>query len=209
MDSFKIEQLFLKFRYPLLILVMGLILTGFGIFIIRNGILGQKTEVEVLQGTTESQGPGYITAEISGAVIGPGVFRLKEGSRINDLLAAAGGFSGNADRSWTEKYLNRAAVVTDGQKVYVPEVDKQKSVMSAKTNGGNQTISAENQSDSNGLININTASLEQLDTLPGIGQVYGQNIIEHRPYSNTEELVKNGAIKQSLFEKIKDKITVY
>ena len=59
------------------------------------------------------------------------------------------------------------------------------------------------------LININTSDLKSLDSLSGIGPVYAQNIIEHRPYSNTSELVSKGVIPNNTYLKIKDKISVY
>jgi competence protein ComEA len=139
----------------------------------------------------------------------PGVYKLVSGSRVDDLLVLSGGFSSDANRVWTDKYLNRAAKLTDGQKVYIPSVNQQSNVLSAENSGGDQTISSTFSSDSNSLININTASLSQLDSLPGIGQIYGQNIIEHRPYSTLEELVSKGALKQSLYDKIKNLITLY
>lgn len=61
---------------------------------------------------------------------------------------------------------------------------------------------------SGGLTNINTATLSELDKLPGIGPVYGQRIIDNRIYSSMEELVSKGAITQSVFEKIKNLITL-
>lgn len=213
MQSFDFEELLLKFRYPLLILLLGLILTGFGAFIFKSGVLAPQTKVEVLGGTTESQGNGEITAEIAGAVISPGVYKLSVNARIEDLLITAGGLTDTADRNWTDKYLNRAAKLTDGQKVYIPSLDpardKQSDSLTAKSGGGDQSASPTFSSDSSNLININTAGLDALDSLPGIGQVYGQSIIEHRPYSTPEELVSKGAIKQSLYNKIKDLITIY
>lgn len=208
MDIFDFWQLFLRFRYPLLILFSGLILTLFGVLVYKSGVLGGPTKIEVLESATEGQVKGEITAEVSGAILKPGVYKMAVNSRVEDLLILSGGFSVDADRIWTDKYLNRAAKLTDGQKIYIP-TDEQSKGLSAKTNDGDQTISPEILSDSNALININTAGLNKLDTLPGIGQVYGQNIIEHRPYSNIEELVSKGVIRQSLFEKVKNLITVY
>lgn len=207
--NWKMEDFFLKYRYPLLILLVGLILTACGAFFVKSGLLSSSTKVEVLQATTSGQLAGEITAEIAGEIIKPGVYHLPVGSRIDDLLTVSGGLTVNADRVWTDKYLNRAAKLTDGQKVYIPSVNQQSNALSAKSGGGDQTVSSTLSSDSNTLININTASASQLDLLPGIGPTYAQSIIEHRPYSTLEELVSKGAIKQSLFEKIKDKISIY
>ena len=215
MNSFNIGELILKYRYPLLILLLGLILTTFGVFFSKSGLFGPSTKIEVLNSTTSGQVSGEITVEIAGQVLTPGVYKLPSGSRVEDLLIISGGYTSAADRVWTEKYLNRAAKLSDGQKVFIPKVgnipkvDEQSGVASAKTSGGDQTVSANFSSDSNALININTASLTQLDSLPGIGQVYGQSIIEHRPYSNVEELLSKGALKSSVYQKVKDLVSVY
>ena len=209
MVGFDYRQLLIKFRYPLLIFLVGLILITGEIFFFKSGLSSPSTKVEVLNAETQNDNLKNVTIEISGEVLKPGVYKLPDGSRIDDLLIAAGGFSNKADRVWTDKYLNRAAKLTDGQKVYIPKIGEQSGGLSAKNSGGDQSVSPLNSSDSSGLININSASLQELDSLPGIGQVYGQSIIEHRPYSTTEELVSKGAIKQSLFNKIKDKISVY
>ena len=203
------EDLFLKYRYPLLIFIVGLTLTACGLFFSKSGLLSSPTKVEVLQATTSGQISGEITVEIAGEVLSPGVYKLPRESRVDDLLVAAGGFSADADRGWTDKYLNRAAKLTDGQKVYIPPANQQIDESSAKSSGGYKTVSSDFSSDRNNLVNINTASSAELDSLPGIGPVYAQNIIEHRPYSTSEELVSKVAIKQSLYDKIKDKISVY
>jgi competence protein ComEA len=212
MQSFDYKELITKFRYPILILLSGLILMGGGYFFFKSGPGTSGTKVEVLGNSTENSATDsakIITVEISGAVITPGVYKLPDGSRINDLLVVAGGFSGKADRTWTDKYLNRAAKITDGQKVYIPPVGEQSTTSTASVGGGDQTISSTNSSDSNTFININTASLSQLDSLPGIGQVYGQSIIDHRPYSDPSELLSKGALKTSVYNKVKDLISVY
>ena len=209
MNSFDIRELFIKFRYPLLVLLVGLVLVLSGVFIVKSGLLSSSTKVEVLDATTSGQIEGEITVEVSGEVLRPGVYKLPGGSRVDDLMVAAGGFTANTDRVWTDKYLNRAAKLIDGQKVFVTSVNQQSVSASAKSSGGNQTVSANISSDSNTLININNASSTELDSLPGIGPVYAQNIVEHRPYSTLEELVSKGAIKQSLYDKIKNLITVY
>ena len=209
MNSFDYEELLTKYRYPVLILLAGLILLVAGIFVFRSGLNFSGSKVEILNDISGGDTEKNITVEISGEVIRSGVYKLPDGSRIEDLLVAAGGFSGTADRVWVEKYLNRAAKVTDGQKVYIPKINEHTDSSSANMTLGDQTISPSFSSDSNIKININSASLTQLDSLPGIGQVYGQNIIDHRPYSDASELLSKGVLKKSLYEKIKDMVSVY
>ncbi len=186
-----------------------MVLVGFGIFFVKNRAAVLPAKVEVLGESEKSESVGMLTAEIAGEVNYPGVYKIPEGSRVDDLIILAGGLTPKADTLWADKYLNRAARLTDGQKVFLPLADNHSGGSTAKKDGGDQNVSPTILSDSNDLININTASLDQLDSLPGIGQKYGQSIIEHRPYSTTSELVSKGAIKQNLFEKIKDKISVY
>ncbi len=204
------DEFLTKFRIPLLILLSGLIVIACSVIYFKSEIFAPQTKIEVLNATTSGQVlMGEITMEIVGEVVTPGVYKLANGSRIDDLLVVSGGFSKNADRVWTDKYLNRAAKLTDGQKVFIPKVGQQTLGVSDKNGRGDQTTSLTFSSDSSSLININTASSSQLDSLPGIGPTYAQNIIEHRPYSTLEELVSKGAIRISLFEKIKEKITIY
>ncbi len=170
-----------------------MIFLGLGVLFFRNKggvVVGlSSTKVEVLNSPEESGGTlSEIVVEVSGQVEKPGVYKLPFGSRVEDALIMSGGFSSSADRVWVEKSLNRAAKLSDGQKIYIPQK-------------GTSSLS--------NLININTADAKTLDTLPGIGQVYGQSIIEHRPYSNIEELLSKGILKTGVYEKIKDKITVY
>lgn len=209
MQSFDFEELITKYRYHILVILLGLILVGSGLLFFKKSLDFSSTKVEILQSSSGSQEGIEITAEISGAVMNPGVYKFSSNARIDDLLIAAGGFSSNADRVWSDKYLNRAAKLTDGQKVYILSVNEHSNVLSAKNSGGYQTTSSNFSSDSNLLININTASVSELDSLPGIGPIYAQKITEYRPYSKTEDLVTSGAVTQTLYEKIKDRITVY
>jgi len=199
-----------KNKIVIVLLLLGLILLGLGIFYFRNNNFIDSGKIEVLETPTGSQKKeGDILVEISGGVEKPGVYKLSSDSRIEDLLVQSGGLTADADRSWMEKYINRAAKLADGQKIYIPRVDEQSDILSAKNYEGYQTASSVQGSASENLININTANLKELDTLPGIGPVYGQSIIDHRPYSSVEELMSKGALKKSVYEKIKDKVTLY
>ena len=208
-QKFYFDEFLQKYRYHILLILLGLVLIGGGFIFLKKSFGVPSTKVEILQSAQSIEGDGEITAEISGAVINSGVYKLKNGSRIDDLLITAGGFSEDADRVWAEKYLNRAAKLTDGQKVYAISLSEQSESSSAKSGGGYQTISSNFSSDSNKFININSASVSELDSLSGIGPVYAQKIVEHRPYSKTEDLVTSGIITQTLYEKIKNSITTY
>mgnify|MGYP002623796387 FL=1 len=207
--NFRFQDFILKHKYETAFLLIGIILTGFGVLFAKGGMNGQSQRVEVLENATVSENGQEIVVEIAGAVESPGVYKLPSDSRIEDALIAAGGISVNADREWMEKALNRAAKIIDGQKLYIPRVGEQLDTLSANTTGGNQTVSSNFGGQGSGLVNINTASQKELESLNGIGPVYAQNIIEHRPYSTTQELVSKGAIKQFVFEKIKDDIAIY
>lgn len=194
-------------RSLLLIILVGLALLGGGILLFQKDFYFSPTKVEVLDTQEKS---GEITVEIAGAVVNPGVYKLSSESRVDDLLVASGGFSASADREGIEKYLNRAAKLIDGQKVYIRSFqDSHSEVLSAKSGGDIKIDQPVLGVGGIGLTNINTATLSELDKLPGIGPVYGQSIIDHRPYSTVEELLSKEVLKQSVYEKIKNMVSVY
>jgi competence protein ComEA len=140
-----------------------------------------------------------VVVEVSGSIVKPGVYSFSKDSRIQDLLVQAGGLSEKADRSWVSKYLNLAARLSDGSKIYIPSVSE--SIKNKDVLGSNNT--------SNDIININKASSAELDTLPGIGAVTAEKIISGRPYTTIDELLTKKIVSKSVYEKIKDKIATY
>lgn len=196
----------------LLYLLVGLILIGFGVLSYKTNIFSGGDKVEVLNASTQRQDKSFdVVVEIAGAVEKPGVYKLVENSRVDDLLIISGGLSENADREWLEKNINKAAKLSDGQKIYIykkDEIDYQSNSVSAKENSGIKLYQVVLGTQSGDLVNINTSSQSELEELDGIGPVYGQKIIEHRPYSTLEELVSKGAISQKVFEKIKNSISL-
>lgn len=207
------EDFLIKNQKLLIFLLIGLILIGFGVLLFKTNIFTQSDSVEILQSTTEPQNADQeIVVEISGAVEKEGVYefqsfayKTKNGPRVDDLLIAAGGLSVNADRDFVTKKINRAAKLIDGQKIYI----YQKGELSAKELQGIKVDQAVLGDSGSNLVNINTASLSELDKLSGIGPVYAQKIIDNRSYSTLEELVSKGVIGQSLFDKIKNDISLY
>ena len=204
LEKFNFDEFIFNYRWPLTLLLIGAILVGFGVFFAKDSLNLSETKVEVLKSATEVESVNStVVVEVVGAVEAPGVYQLENGARVDDALIAAKGLSADADRDWMEKFLNRASKVSDGQKIYIPrEGEEIKGAVSDEALAKSEIVGS-------GLININTASQIVLEGLPGIGPVYAQNIIEQRPYSTVEELVSKGALKQGVYEKIKDEVSVY
>ena len=146
----------------------------------------------------------FIIVDIQGAVNDPGVKILSEGSRVNDAVEKAGGLTEKADTM----EVNLAAKLSDGDKVYIPKESE-----AVKAGIVTENASAIPTSDSSGgLININTANSDQLQTLSGVGPVTAQKIIDYREksggFKKVEDLMKVSGIGTKTFEKLKDKITV-
>ena len=146
-----------------------------------------------------------IVVDVEGAVVSPGVHRLPAGSRVGDAIAAAGGYSPQVDIAAASAALNLAETLADGGKVHVP------------VRGEAAAVSAIPRQPSavgpgfGGLINVNTATAEQLDTLPGIGPVTAAKIIaarEQMPFATVDDLLSREVVGSSTFEKIRPLITV-
>lgn len=205
------EELLFKYRYQILLFLVGAILIGLGVFLFKNKDSLYSSSVEVLESSSDNEdiNSGEVVIEVSGAVETPGVYRLSTNARVEDALIAAGGISADADRNWMEKTLNRAAKITDGQKIYIPRINEQIGGTSASNVGGYQSTSSVGGSDFTKMVNINSASQKELESLWGIGPVTAQNIVEQRPYSSVEELLNKKILKTNVYETNKDKLSVY
>lgn len=197
-----VKEILFRYRWYLLSVSLGIILLLFGILSITRQLPFGEEKVEILS----SQDSGEITVEIAGAVQKPGVYKFAAGSRVDDLLIAAGGLSLDADREWMDKVLNRAAKLTDGQKIYIPEKTQSSNV---KTQNYSESVVLGSTLNVGSLININTASQAQLEALSGIGPVTAQKIIEGRPYSGVEELLTRKILKKTVYEENKEKLSVF
>ncbi len=135
-----------------------------------------------------------IRVHVAGAVLSPGVVDLHEGDRVSEALVAAGGPADNADLN----AVNLAERVHDQQQIAVP-TSKAASRSATPLPPGT-------------LVDINTASAAQLDSLPGIGQAYSRRIVDSRsvdgPFARPRDLVDRKVIPTATFEKIQDLITV-
>lgn len=191
---------------------------------------------------------GSIFIDISGAVINPGVYEVENGTRVGDILALAGGASGEASATWVSRNLNLSKKVEDSSKIYIPfewefylpeeykisktvnknyasntDFDNSENKKTLENNDSNNQNDESDQTDisdggngdtsdaggveSDGKINVNTASSSELDTLPGIGPANAEKIISNRPYANISEFESKSGLYKSTVENIKDLIT--
>ncbi len=184
-------------KYLAVVVVVGLFVTLFGL--VRGVILSSRVSVEYVDAKTETkQAERSVIVDIGGAVLKPGVYNLVPGSRIKDVVVMAGGFSEKADRNYVDKSINLAQVLKDGQKLYIPFLSDTPAVLGY----------SEAESGSN-MINVNSASLKELDTLWGIGEARAESIVKNRPYSSLEEMVEKKAITSAILEKNRERMTVY
>jgi len=133
--------------------------------------------------------PGLLTVYISGAVAIPGVYSLPDGSRVDAAIRAAGGFIPGAE----SEHINLAALLEDGQQIDVPGI-----INTSHINAGR--------------VNINTATVSELDALPGIGPTTAQAIVDYRLQHGLFQLIQDiqnvPGIGPATFDRIKDYVTV-
>ncbi len=191
--------------YVLLGVMAGFVLAGTLIFVSRAPA-GEPIVLEA----APTEAP--IAVHVIGAVPRPGLYEFSDGARVQDAIDAAGGLLASANANG----MNLAALLEDGQQLDVPYGEGQATDPFANTvelPGAENTPSGNSSDTSNAeLININTASLEELDSLPGIGPTTAQKIIDYReengPFSVIEDIQNVSGIGPSTFENIQDLISV-
>jgi competence protein ComEA len=141
-----------------------------------------------------------IIVYITGAVPRAGVYALPQGARVQDAISAAGGFLAEAEKS----QINLAALLEDGEKLDIPYIEGALPVLATP---GPTVVAVTTE-----LININTASAAELDSLPSIGPTLAQRVIDYReqhgPFINTEDIINVPGIGTGNYERFKDLITV-
>lgn len=150
--------------------------------------------------------PEDIFVHICGAVVNPGVYVLSAGSRIFEGIEAAGGFSEDA----CEDFVNLAQTLQDGQRIVIPTEEEAEAAV--QDNAYQEQWLPEETQSTDGRVNINTASEQELSAISGIGAGKAAAIIQYRQengsFSSVEDIMKVSGIKEGTYEKIKDKITV-
>jgi competence protein ComEA len=152
-----------------------------------------------------------IKVEVAGAVKKPGIYELDLGQRRADLLEAAGGLDQEASLVFMAKTFNLSTTLEDGEKIYIPyiwEEEWQLTAFQEQELVENKQSSENTDKTINGLISINSADSKTLETLPGIGEKRAGDIIANRPYSNINELITKAVLTETLFNSIKELISI-
>ena len=170
--------------------IVVLLLVGLGVAVLVSAVVPRSSTSEVVP-TLAPAPSGAIYVHVLGAVLAPGLYELREGDRVVDAIAVAGGFAEGADQT----QLNLARVVTDGEQLVVP-------LMGAVLPPGEQS----------GKVNLNSATLEQLETLPRVGPALAQRILDWREsngrFSAVEDLLSVTGIGTKTFEGLRELVTV-
>jgi competence protein ComEA len=178
-------------QHAIVICVLGLaVLVAAGKLLgARQPTAQGRARIKLVGATSSAR--SRVLVDVSGAVRHPGVYKLPTGSRVNDALLKAGGATKRADIT----LVNRATPLTDGQQVLVPE-----KVTAATAASGGSTPAAP--------IHLNSATLEQLDQLPGVGPATAQHIVDYRtangPFRSVDELDSVSGIGPAKLAELRD-----
>lgn len=137
----------------------------------------------------ETLAPPRVAVHVVGAVVQPGVYLLRAGARADDALRAAGGASANADL----RRVNLAAVVLDGEQLVIPRIGEHVTATTTAAVGANPRTSQSSTTTVPLVVNLNRATIDDLDRLPGVGPATARAIIDHRtrngPYASVDDLL--------------------
>ena len=184
----------------LVLLVIALFSAGITYYRLNNldiDIIDNEEEL------TDNTPNSMITVYVSGEVNKPGLIQIDSNARVSDAITACGNFTPLADKN----AINLAQKLSDGTHIQVPTIKNSANTTSSTNNSSNSP-----NDKSNDLVNINTATKEELDTLPGVGPATAEKILnyrqEHGNFQSIEELKNVKGIGEAKFNKLQDKISI-
>ncbi|HEX7543075.1 MAG TPA: ComEA family DNA-binding protein [Patescibacteria group bacterium] len=210
-----------KYLLEIILLTVALVITITALVIYAKNSQENTDQEIAINNQPEQTLSGKIFVDVSGAVKKPNIYQIDFGARIKEIIDKAGGLSDDADVMFFNRNFNLARIVTDQEKIYIPSImeisdgifiqnqrtlDYTSPIISPST--GIASNAPTNVPTTDNMINLNSATVEELDQLPGIGQVTANKIITNRPYSTIDELLTKKAVNKSVFEKIKNLISI-
>jgi len=203
-----------KYLVEVILLTVALVITIISLTVYGKNYQENTNNEELVNDQPEQIMSENIIVDVSGAVQKPNIYKIGFGARIKDVIDKAGGLSDDADVLFFHRNFNLARIVVDQEKIYVPSISEinngifiqgqlvfdYNSPSLAKTNLA--------PSESQSLISISDSTIEELDQLPGIGQITANKIISNRPYTTIEDLLTKKVVNKGVFEKIKNLIEI-
>ena len=202
----KIKDLDIKSKIVVGVIIALMLLTVVMYVVKSNDNNMEEIEAKNEEILEEVKEKNQIIVHVTGQVKNSGVVSLEEGARVVDAIYSAGGETVDADLN----KLNLAYILNDGDKIYVPK--KEDTQTEYRTSGAGENVSSnDTQSSDSKIININTATVDELSTLSGIGKAIAERIVAYRmqngKFENIEDIKNVIGIGDSKFNNIKDEIT--
>lgn len=213
-----------KYLFNIIIIILFCLLSYFVIYRLNN--INKKIDNKVVLNKQEKEenkndSVEYVIVDIKGEVTTPGVYELIKGSRVIDVINEAQGLTGNANT----RYINLSKILEDGDAIVVYSNDEIENASKEEkievttpcvcedvNSACIENNTTKETSQTNGKININTATQEELTSLSGIGEAKAKSIIKYREengnFKSIEDIMKVSGISENLFAKIKENITV-
>jgi len=204
-----------KYLIEVILLTVALVVTIISLIVYGKNYQENTNRETLINDQPEQVMSENIIVDVSGSVKKPNIYKIGFGARIKDVIDKAEGLSDDADVLFFHRNFNLARIVIDQEKIYVPSLseinngvfiqgqlafDYNSPTALAKTNLAH--------SESQSLINLNYSTIEELDQLPGVGQITANKIILNRPYSTLEDLLNKKIVNKNIFEKIKNLIEI-
>ena len=219
-DGKKISKIIKKYRVEIFFFILLIVMSSVNIFYITSVFDNSaKEEIKVIRKPEEdNDNKAFIYVDVSGSVVNPGLYKVRKGARIKEVVDLAGGLSSSADKSFFFRNFNLAYPVVNNQKIYIPsrwEIKRgiiKEPVRIFDFTGYKDSERVLGTGDGTDAatkrISINNASSKELESLPGIGEKTAQRIIENRPYTSLEELLNKKILRKSVYDEIKDKLSL-
>lgn len=217
-------NLFHQIKKPLILLGVFASIGAFGTynaFSILSQVASAKDNTLKTSQTniiSEKTAISTIYVDISGSVMKPNTYELTEGTRLFELIEAAGGLSPEVDKGFVSRNYNFSVILHDQQKIHIPSVfevrdgffTENKKIVRLPSQATSIDMIADSTTSANetGKISINNAPTSLLETLEGVGEVTAKRIVSNRPYESLEDLVSKDVIKSSLFEKLEAQLAL-
>lgn len=204
-----------KYLFEILLLGTAVILTVISMVIYLENNQADDGQEIVTTNHSDKVLSEKIFVDISGAVKSPDLYEMKFGARLKDIIKVAGGLSNDADKIFFNRNFNLARIIVDQEKIYVPSMTEINNGIFTEnprtldyTSPNIFANSASVSTQTNDKINLNNATVEELDQLPGVGKATADKIINNRPYSTIDDLLTKKSVNKGLFDKIKALITL-